>query len=145
MGSEEESEMRGLSVEFIAHVLPELIAALGDVHGHFCTLGGKAFCGCKDAKDCPARRGALAGADVRPYDADGPLFRRKTKDLLCPRDGLPGCAFVDFVHAVRPFVAAAVLPSPHRSAIMCARRGLAASTRAGRRSCSATRGGTRSA
>ncbi len=53
--------MRGLSVEFIANVLPKLIAALGDVHGHFCTLGGKVFCGCKDAKDCPASRGGASG------------------------------------------------------------------------------------
>ena len=90
-------------------------------------------------------KGPLSPEDARPYDVDKPLFREKSKEQTCPRDGLPGCAFVDFVHAVRPFVATALLPSPHRSVITCARRSLAASTRAGRRSCSATRGGTRSA
>ena len=90
--------MQGLSVFFIASVLPKLIKSLGNVYGHFC---GSNFCG-KDVKDCPAGKGALSPDDARPYDIDGPLFREGTKDLICPRDGLRGCAFVDFVDVVRP-------------------------------------------
>ncbi len=41
--------MRGLSVFFIASILPSLIKGVGEIYGHFC---GSNFCG-KDAKDCP--------------------------------------------------------------------------------------------
>jgi hypothetical protein len=102
-----ESEMQGLSVFFIASVLPQLIRDLGNVYGHFC---GSNFCG-KGVKDCPAGKGALSPDDARPYDIDEPLFREGTKDHICPRDGLPGCAFVDFIDVVhRP---------PCRQALCC--------------------------
>jgi hypothetical protein len=47
-------------------------------------------------------KGPLSPEDARPYDVDKPLFREKSKAQTCPRDGLPGCAFVDHVHTVRP-------------------------------------------
>ena len=151
--------MRGLSVFFIASILPSLIKDLGDIYGHFC---GSNFCG-RNAKDCPGGprvhkgvtcdasgmrpivgtrfhkigenydlceaefaklseadkasfekighvedpRGPLSPEDARPYDVDKPLFREKSKAQTCPRDGLPGCAFVDYVHTVRPSFAGA--------------------------------------
>ena len=138
MGGKEESEMLGPSVFFIACVLPGLIEDLGEVYGHFC--GGN-FCG-QGAKDCPAGKGPLSPDDARPYDIDWPLFRAKSKEQTCPRDGQPGCAFVDYVHTVRP----SSLPKPlDRPMTVCGFRNTAAGTRGGRRLCSATRGATRSA
>ena len=35
MGGKEESEMRGLSVFFVASILPSLIKGVGDIYGDF--------------------------------------------------------------------------------------------------------------
>ena len=132
MGGKEESEMRGVSVEFIASILPRRIEELGDVYGHFCTLGDQDFCQ-KDAKDCPASKGKLAPEDTRPHDVKGPLLCAKTDGRKCPRDGLPGCAYVDWVHEVRALVAASSFaPRAHDRV---GHRPMKAITRGGRRSC----------
>ncbi len=91
MGSKEESEMRGLSVFFIASILPSLIKGVGDIYGEFNEQGRW------------VKKGPLSPEDARPYDVDKPVFREKSEAQMCPRDGLPGCAFVDHVHTVRPF------------------------------------------
>ena len=91
MGGKEESEMRGLSVFFIASILPSLIKGVGDIYGDFNEEGRW------------VKKGPLSPEDARPYDVDQPLFRAKSKAQTCPRDGLAGCAFVDHVHTVRPF------------------------------------------
>jgi hypothetical protein len=91
MGGKEESEMRGLSVFFIASILPSLIKGVGDIYGDFNEEGHS------------VKKGPLSPEDARPYDVDQPLFREKSKAQTCPRDGLAGCAFVDYVHTVRPF------------------------------------------
>ena len=94
MGGKEESEIRGLSVFFIASVLPSLIKGVGDIYGNF-NEEGRWF-----------KKGPLSPEDARPYDVDEPLFRETSKMQICPRDGLPGCAFVDHVDhvlTVRPF------------------------------------------
>jgi hypothetical protein len=165
MCGQEESEMRGLSVFFIASILPSLIKDLGEIYGHFC---GSNFCG-KDAKDCPGgarvhdgvtcdasgmspivgtrfhkigeyydlceaefaklsegdkalfekighvedAKGPLSPEDARPYDVNKPLFREKSKEQSCPRDGYSGCAFVDYVHTVRPSSAGAFAAPVH--------------------------------
>jgi hypothetical protein len=134
MGGKEESEMRGLSVFFIASILPSLIKGVGDIYGDFNEEGRW------------VKKGPLSPEDARPYDVDKPLFREKSKAQTCPRDGLAGCAFVDHVHTVRPFASppgACSLHAPAEGRLAC--RTTAVSTRAGRRSCSATRGATRSA
>ena len=126
--------MRGFSVFFIASVLPSLIKGVGDIYGDFNEEGRW------------VKKGPLSPEDARPYDVDQPLFREKSKAQTCPRDNLPGCAFVDHVHTVRPFAPpprACFLPRCKGALLAC--RPTAASTRAGRRSCSATRGATRSA
>ena len=105
--------MLGLSVYFIECVLPGLIKDLGEVC--FCSSN---FCG-KDRKGCPAGKGPLSPADARPYDIDKPLFREKTKDCVCPRDGLPGCAFVDYVWTVRRRRLEAEALLLHRPVIVC--------------------------
>jgi hypothetical protein len=130
MGGKEESEMRGLSVFFIASVLPGLINGVGDIYGNFNQEGRW------------VKKGPLSPEDARPYDVDKPLFREMSKEQTCPRDGQPGCAFVDHVRTV--------CPSPRLVRAHCRRKGglarrpMAASTLAGQRSCSATRGATRS-
>ncbi len=86
MGGKEESEMRGLSVFFIASVLPSLIKGVGDIYGLFDGV----------------KKGPLSPEEARPHDVVKPLFREKSKTQMCPRDSLPGCAFVDHVHTVRP-------------------------------------------
>ena len=125
--------MRGLSVFFIASILPSLIKGVGDIYGDFNEEGRW------------VKKGPLSPEEARPYDVDQPLFREKSKAQTCPRDGLAGCAFVDHVHTVRPFASPpwCVLTAPAEGRLAC--RPTAASTRAGRRSCSATRGATRSA
>ena len=35
--------------------------------------------------------------EARPYDFDAPELRRAGKEMICPRDGAPGCAYVDYV------------------------------------------------
>ena len=82
--------MRGLSVFFIASILPSLIKGVGEIYGDFSEEGRW------------VKKGPLSPEDARPYDVDKPLFREKSKEQTCPRDGLPGCAFVDHVHTVRP-------------------------------------------
>ncbi len=90
MSGKKESEMRGLSVFFIASVLPSLIKGVGEIYGDFNEEGRW------------VKKGPLSPEDARPYDVDKPLFREKSKAQTCPRDGQPGCAFVDYVHTVRP-------------------------------------------
>ena len=83
--------MRGLSVFFIASILPSLIKGVGDIYGDFSEEGRW------------VKKGPLSPEEARPYDVDQPLFREKSEAQTCPRDGLAGCAFVDHVHTVRPF------------------------------------------
>jgi hypothetical protein len=91
MGGKEESEMRGLSVFFVASILPSLIKGVGDIYGDFSEEGRW------------VKKGPLSPEEARPYDVDQPLFREKSEAQTCPRDGQAGCAFVDHVHTVRPF------------------------------------------
>ncbi len=81
--------MRGLSVFFIASMLPTLIKGVGNIYGDF------------NEKGRWVKKGPLSPEDARPYDVDAPLFREKSKDKICPRDGFPGCAYVDHIHTVR--------------------------------------------
>jgi hypothetical protein len=101
MGGKDESEMRGLSVVFIAGVLPSLIKGVGDIYGLFDGVN----------------KGPLSPEDARPCDFGEPLFREKSKDQTCPRDGLPGCAFVDHVPHGAP------VPSPPGTCSLHRRKG----------------------
>lgn len=94
--------MRGLSVFFIASILPSLIKGVGDIYGDFSEEGRW------------VKKGPLSPEEARPYDVDQPLFREKSKAQTCPRDGLAGCAFVDHVHTVRPFASPPYACSLHR-------------------------------
>jgi hypothetical protein len=102
MGGKEESEMRGLSVFFIASILPSLIKGVGDIYGDFNEEGRW------------VKKGPLSPEEARPYDVDQPLFREKSEAQTCPRDGQAGCAFVDHVHTVRPFASPPYACSLHR-------------------------------
>jgi hypothetical protein len=107
MCGKEESEMRGLSVLFIASALPSLIKGAGETYGLFAGV----------------KKGPLSPEDSRPYDVAEPLFRETSKDQICPRVGLPGCAFVDYVHTVRPSPPGACsLHPPHGRWLAEARR-----------------------
>ena len=35
--------------------------------------------------------------NARPYDVDRPELREAGKDIICPRDHLKGCAYVDYL------------------------------------------------
>ena len=95
----DELELRGVSVLFLATIFAQsLKQKLGTLYGHGCA----SFCN-KDAEDCPQRQefsGETMG-DARPYDFDQPELREAGKDLICPRDGEKGCAYVDYLATLK--------------------------------------------
>ena len=96
LAEKDASEMLGLSVHYLRHVLPEEIEQVGPLFGHTCTSGGGSFCG-KAAAECSAGPGPPT-----PHDINRPVLQGRSKDVQCPRDGNMGSAWVDCVAQETP-------------------------------------------
>ena len=91
-------ELLGVSVWFLAVTFLAQLKKHGTLYGHGCATKGS-FCGKGSPEQCPHRLEFTEKNmdEIRPYDFDAPELREKGKGMACPRDGEPGCAYVDYV------------------------------------------------